>query len=263
MKIPSFFKTKDHHHHHHHRQKWSSCNYPKTNSFRTTAGAGAGEDIFKTVNSVFFDSTTYDVETPNSIFTNSSENTSFSTESEEFDGESLEVVVRNVRSERLFYDPDDTSSILGKTKLDIPIEESVVMTMESEDPYGDFRRSIEEMVECHNIKDWDCLEELLGWYLKVNGKKNHGFIVEAFVDVLVGIAESAAYPCHNARLIHARTGKAPVDNINADQIAASCSNYSDSTATFSTALSSFSFSSVNGGKDHEIQEDKIVAGVLT
>jgi uncharacterized protein (TIGR01568 family) len=63
--------------------------------------------------------------------------------------------------------------------------------MESEDPYVDFRRSMEEMVESHGLKDWDCLEELLGWYLKVNGKKNHGYIVGAFVDLLVGIAAAS------------------------------------------------------------------------
>ncbi|XP_065872075.1 transcription repressor OFP13 [Euphorbia lathyris] len=211
MKIPSIFRN----------NKWPSCNYPKTTSF----GATTGEDIFKTVNSVFFDSVIDGVQTPNSFFTNSSETTSFSTDSEEFDGASLEVVVRSVRSERLFYEPDDTSSIVAKAKDGgFRLEESVVMSMESEDPYGDFKRSIEEMVESHRIQDWDCLEELLGWYLKVNGKKNHGFIVEAFVDVLVGIAESAA-------------------------------NYSDSSTTFISAVSSFSHSSSVNGGNHEIQED--------
>jgi uncharacterized protein (TIGR01568 family) len=50
---------------------------------------------------------------------------------------------------------------------------------------------MEEMVESHGLKDWDCLVELLGWYLKVNGKKNHGYIVGAFVDLLVGIAAAS------------------------------------------------------------------------
>ncbi|KAI3941436.1 hypothetical protein MKW92_025187, partial [Papaver armeniacum] len=50
------------------------------------------------------------------------------------------------------------------------------MVMDSEDPYVDFRTSMEEMVESRGLKDWDCLEELLSWYLKVNGKKNHGYI---------------------------------------------------------------------------------------
>lgn len=65
------------------------------------------------------------------------------------------------------------------------------MAMESQDPYGDFRRSMEEMVAAHGMKRWDHLEELLVWYLRVNGKKNHGFIVGAFVDLLVALASPA------------------------------------------------------------------------
>ncbi|KAJ8505046.1 hypothetical protein OPV22_005932 [Ensete ventricosum] len=38
--------------------------------------------------------------------------------------------------------------------------------MESEDPYRDFRRSMEEMVAAHGLNDWERLEELLVWYLK-------------------------------------------------------------------------------------------------
>ncbi|KAF5470160.1 hypothetical protein F2P56_010692 [Juglans regia] len=171
--------------------QWPSCKHPRTYSFR------AGDhDMFKTVNSVFLDPIIIDgVETPESWFSNSSESASNSTESEfDFDGESLEMVVRSVRSERLFYEPGDTSSILEKAKVDggLPFKESVVLAMESEDPYLDFRRSMEEMVECHGLKDWECLEELLGWYLKMNGKKNHGFIVGAFVDLLCGLAAAPA-----------------------------------------------------------------------
>lgn len=183
--LPSLFKAKEI------RQpwQWPSCKHPKTLSFR------AGEDMFKTVNSVFFDLAD-GVATPESWFTNTSESASFSTDSEaELGGESVEVVIRGVQSERLFFEPGKTSSILdekdkAKTKDHQlhPFKESVVLAMESEDPYVDFRTSMEEMVECHGLKDWDFLEELLGWYLRVNGKKNHGFIVGAFVDLLLGLA---------------------------------------------------------------------------
>lgn len=192
MKLPSLFKNKETKQQQQPWQ-WPLCNYnPKTLSFR------AGDDnMFKTVNSVFFDG----VETPESAwFTNSSESASYSTESDEccFEGESLEMVVRGVRSsERLFFEPGDTSSILEKVKDGgddgaggLPFKESVMLAMDSADPYVDFRRSMEEMVESHGLKDWECLEELLGWYLRVNGKKNHGFIVGAFVDLLVGLAAS-------------------------------------------------------------------------
>ncbi|MCI39788.1 ovate transcriptional repressor, partial [Trifolium medium] len=109
-------------------------------------------------------------ETPKSWFTTSSESASFSTQSEEYcfynDGESLETLVAGVKSERsserLFFEAEDTSSILEKAKADsFPFKESVVLAMESEDPYEDFKRSMEEMVESHGVKDWEGLEELL------------------------------------------------------------------------------------------------------
>lgn len=76
---------------------------------------------------------------------------------------------------------------------DFPFKESLVLSMESQDPYLDFKTSMEEMVEAHGLnKDWEGLEELLCWFLKVNGKSNHGYIVGAFVDLLVGLAFSSA-----------------------------------------------------------------------
>lgn len=199
LKLPSLFKTKEISQRKQHPWQFlPSCAHPKTLSFRVgAASASAADDhIFKTVNSVFFDQTdNINIETPKSWFTTSSESASFSTESEDYycynDGESLETLVRGVKSERLFFEAEDTSSILEKAKANgFPFKESVVLAMESEDPYEDFKRSMEEMVESHGVKDWDGLEELLSWYLKVNGKNNHGFIVGAFVDLLISLAAS-------------------------------------------------------------------------
>ncbi|KAJ0266408.1 Transcription repressor OFP13 [Hirschfeldia incana] len=197
------------------------CYNAKTLSFRV------GDDMIKTVNSVFFDHNhngvagdALDAETPESWFTNSSETASHSTESDQdLDAESLEMVVRGVvRSERLFFDPGFTSSIVEeinekpKSKeaaaataaveeedrdciYTPPIEEiSVPVAMESEDPYGDFRRSMEEMVRSHGelAKDWRSLESMLAWYLRMNGKRSHGVIVSAFVDLLSGLSDSGA-----------------------------------------------------------------------
>ncbi|KAL1542273.1 hypothetical protein AAHA92_26393 [Salvia divinorum] len=89
-------------------------------------------------------------------------------------------------SERLFFEPEETSSIVRRAS---PFKGSVAMALESEDPYVDFKRSMEEMVESQGLfRDWDCLEELLSWYLRMNRKMNHGFIVGAFVDLLVAFA---------------------------------------------------------------------------
>lgn len=238
--------------------QWPSCKYPKTLSFRA---AGAVDDvIFKTVNSVFFDpcidNNGVEVQTPESWFTNSSlsESASYSTESHEdhpVDNESLEIIVREARSERLFFDPGgETNSILEEAKSSSssssdeaaaaaaaafsPFKESVVLAMDSENPYVDFRRSMEEMVETHGlIKDWDCLEELLAWYLRVNGKKHHGFIVDAFVDLLASFA-AAAPTNHN--------------------------HHHDSTS-YSSAISSFNYSSSsslspNLGSNRQIYDDE-------
>ncbi|KAI3984931.1 hypothetical protein MKX01_004699 [Papaver californicum] len=186
--------------------QWPSCKHPKTNSFRGAHNHRGADDIFKTVNSVYFDASSTGVghvnNTLESWFTNSSESGSFSTISEDHHHngeESFEMVIRGLRSERLFFEPSTvTNSILEEPKQisitneELRFKESVVMAMDSEDPYVDFRTSMEEMVEAHGLKDWDCLEELLSWYLKVNGKKNHGFIVSAFVDLLISIAAKSS-----------------------------------------------------------------------
>ncbi|KAM1093537.1 hypothetical protein ACFX2B_008531 [Malus domestica] len=192
---------------------WPSCAQTRTLSFRT------GNDIFKTINSAYFDTTnpTTDLvlvhSTPNSFFTNSSSDECpiFSTASEDSRGgggeDAIESVIKGLRSERLFFEPTgQTSSVLVETKETaaaaaataddggdgvnnvIPFKESVALSIDSPDPIVDFRKSMEEMVEAHGLKDWENLEELLCWYLRVNGKSNHGYIVGAFVDLLVGLA---------------------------------------------------------------------------
>ncbi|RDX94641.1 Transcription repressor OFP13, partial [Mucuna pruriens] len=233
LKLPSLFKTKeagrkgddhDHDHDHHHHHPWQfmpSCGNSKTLSFR-----GGSDDMFKTVNSVFFDPSESTNET--SWFTTSSESASISTESEDYyncDGESLEMLVRGVRSERLFFEPGDTSSILEKAKTNsgFPFNESVVLAMESEDPYEDFKRSMEEMVESHGVRDWEGLEELLSCYLRVNGKNNHAFILAAFVDLLFSIATASSNHSNSS---------------------------SHSTTAYSSALSSFASSPLCAHNNH-------------
>ncbi|XP_076941457.1 transcription repressor OFP16-like [Bidens hawaiensis] len=59
----------------------------------------------------------------------------------------------------------------------------------SPDPYHDFRKSMQEMVEARDLIDvranWDYLHELLTCYLDLNPKSAHKFIVAAFADLLV------------------------------------------------------------------------------
>lgn len=181
--------------------QWPSCAHSKTQSFRANEN-----NIFKTINSIFLDPSNTDdgvVEietTPESWFTNSSESASFSTESDETGEPLMELIIKGVRSERLFFEPNCTSSLILEDQnheepeilednvvndQELPFKESVALALESEDPYLDFKKSMEEMVDTHEIKDWESLQELLGWYLKMNGKINHGFIIGAFVDLLI------------------------------------------------------------------------------
>ncbi|KAM0068767.1 putative transcription factor OFP family [Helianthus debilis subsp. tardiflorus] len=183
---------------------WPSCNnHPKTLSFRVSNDEDTA--VINT-NKESLVEAEVEVTTLGSFFTNSSETASVSTESDECSA--LETIVREARSDRLFFEPDLTSSILetqgsgGQCMLEVsghghghgggggggglPYKESFAMVMESDNPYDDFRKSMEEMVEIHGLKDWDCLEELLGWYLRMNEEDNHEYIVGAFVDLVAG-----------------------------------------------------------------------------
>ncbi|KAJ4766713.1 Ovate transcriptional repressor [Rhynchospora pubera] len=175
-----------------------SCKYPKTTSFRAGTGGGTATDsdtIYKTMNTMYLDSAYFEEEIEIEIDTEAEpETTSSIDEPEE------PVVVHQIHSDRLFFEPNSTScSILESThkgedvkeekteKSNVPFKESFVLAMESTDPYNDFRISMEEMVAAHGLTDWTRLEELLVWYLRVNGKKNHAFIIKAFVDLLVDL----------------------------------------------------------------------------
>ncbi|CAN1121909.1 Transcription repressor OFP13, partial [Linum perenne] len=67
-------------------------------------------------------------------------------------------------------------------------EMAVAVAVDSRDPLVDFRNSMEEMVEALGLKDWESMEKLLNCYLKVNEEGNHGYVVGAFVDLLIGLA---------------------------------------------------------------------------
>ncbi|MED6192174.1 hypothetical protein PIB30_007706 [Stylosanthes scabra] len=194
---------------------WPSCHQPKTPSFRAT------KQIFKT----YFDATATAATAMETLVLDTSDDHSFFTDSASFsttsvdddyslpstkDDSSLETVIRGLRhrSDRLFFDPDDASSIVESksrttgtgTETETPAEaasslafkDSVVLSMDSRDPYVDFKKSMEEMVEAHGVKDWEGLEELLGWYLKANGKTNHCYIVAAFIDLLLSLSLSSS-----------------------------------------------------------------------
>ncbi|XP_021773481.1 transcription repressor OFP13-like [Chenopodium quinoa] len=182
---------------------------PKTSSFRITTLKD--DHIYKTINSVYFDNEVDTIETPDSWFTNSSEAGSLSTaECDDISmGETerethLEAIVRGAQQSssadhRLFFDPKESDSprlqntvmeekTSPRTAEKGSYKKSVAMSLESEDPYVDFKKSMEEMVESLGVRDdWEGLEELLRWYLKINGREIHGYIINAFVDLLAEV----------------------------------------------------------------------------
>ncbi|XP_062186127.1 transcription repressor OFP13-like [Phragmites australis] len=110
-----------------------------------------------------------------------------------------EVIVRGLRSNnRIFFEPESTSSIVSKAATAAAFGGATALAIESADPYGDFRRSMEEMMMSHGVNDWGWLEEMLGWYLSANGKKTHGLIVGAFVDLLVALASAPSPACSSS-----------------------------------------------------------------
>ncbi|XP_073151923.1 transcription repressor OFP15-like [Henckelia pumila] len=206
--------------------QWPACvNNPKTPSFR----ANPSEDIYKTMNSAYLAESTINPET--SFF--------------EIDPS---AVVRGLRSsDRLFFEPGETNSILEEARLtggqydyDFPYKESTVsiLAMDSRDPFSDFRASMEEMVEAHGLKDWECLQELLACYLRVNGRSNHGYVIGAFVDLLLHLSlqlapDSSSSSSSKPAAIH-------------DDPAAACSSSSNTTLNYSlTSPLSFSSSTYN------------------
>ena len=112
--------------------------------------------------------------------------------SEERQRKALDEAFEAMRSERLLLELNNTSSIsVGDARF--PFQEFVTLALLSDDPYVNFRVSMEEMIEYYGfeandrLKDWNYLEALLAWYLRMNTKTYHGFIVAAFVDMLVAL----------------------------------------------------------------------------
>ncbi|KAE9460651.1 hypothetical protein C3L33_07482, partial [Rhododendron williamsianum] len=84
-----------------------------------------------------------------------------------------------------------SSSLTTSVRSDSVVGGGVAVPTYSQDPFEDFRRSMQEMVEARRLvdvsADWDHLHELLTCYLSLNPKSAHKFIVRAFSDLLVSM----------------------------------------------------------------------------
>ncbi|PWA41349.1 Ovate protein family, C-terminal [Artemisia annua] len=93
---------------------------------------------------------------------------------------------RAVMTASAITDDLDDKGMTQETESSIESENVSMMEMESIDPYVDFKKSMQEMVEAdEGLKQWDNLQELLSMYLSLNDKINHGYIIRAFVDILL------------------------------------------------------------------------------
>ncbi|GAB2220685.1 hypothetical protein Droror1_Dr00008351 [Drosera rotundifolia] len=110
-------------------------------------------------------------------------------------------------SQRFFFSsPGHSSSIIDSSSSSLsscslnrlpsssPLPNSIPVQTYSPDPYSDFRRSMQEMVEArdrHEEWSWEYLNELLVCYLKLNPESAHGDIVRAFADLVVCLVAAA------------------------------------------------------------------------
>lgn len=205
---------------------WPSCKHPRTQSFR--APSAAAKTI---VASIFLEDSAASSSSATESSARHADLASDDSPSTESDAaaaaadDMADAIVRGLRSnDRLLFEPRAPSSSILEKKPPPPVlprrgrrntparvhvrqaaeeeeEEAspcttfgggVAVSLESADPYRDFRASMEEMVAAaaeHGAGDgWDWLERMLAWYLGANGKDTHPAIITAFVDLVVCMA---------------------------------------------------------------------------
>ncbi|OVA05446.1 Ovate protein family [Macleaya cordata] len=109
-----------------------------------------------------------------------------------------------------FSDHEEESLKPPAPESDTIITGGIPIQTDSPDPYMDFRRSMQEMVEASELldvrADWDYLHELLLSYLTLNPNKHtHKFIIDAFADLLVSLmttSSSSSSPANNNVRFH-------------------------------------------------------------
>ncbi|PRQ26083.1 putative transcription factor OFP family [Rosa chinensis] len=189
---------------------------PTTTSTATASGSGStatsSSTLIKNFNSLYdgdhacFDSAT----TSCSI-----KSSDLSTSETENDTDTAADFATVFASQRFFFsspgrsnsivDQSSSSSTSSSSDLHAPFKHnSVAVPTYSPDPYLDFRRSMQEMVEAreHQTEDesvkiksnWEFLHELLLCYLALNPKSTHKFIIGAFSDLLVSLLPSPKDP---------------------------------------------------------------------
>lgn len=186
---------------------WPYCRNPKTLSFREEA---LMKSVYVAAESSSISPSVCELSTDNKLSLCTVELKEDEYSQKGLD-QSIENVIRGARSstERLFFDnhigeatscllvdhhqlarPNNNNDVINKNDTKV-----VLMEMDSRDPFEDFKKSMEEVVEASGFNmndDWDLLHQLLSWYLEFNCKTNHCYIIAAFIDLLVSLEFSFA-----------------------------------------------------------------------
>ncbi|RWW02045.1 hypothetical protein GW17_00034888 [Ensete ventricosum] len=186
----------------------SACKYPRTPSFAVDRGLPdrSGQDPSATLS----DDDCFLYEKFHSLYSREDAGEDFTSESPRYDEDPPPNAFRP--TERFFVSPATSNSLLRDARPSAAASASspscsssctsdpgaavpgggvAVMTF-SKDPYDDFRRSMQDMVEARHpdpnrALDWDFMEELLFCYLELNDRKVHKDILRAFTDVIVSV----------------------------------------------------------------------------
>lgn len=109
--------------------------------------------------------------------------------------ECIENVIRRLKSpKRLIFERRGKSNSILEEATKREEEEAheegfMLLSLESNDPYSDFKKSMGKIVEARALHhDWRSLEEILFLFLKVNVNSSHTYIFAAFVDLLLNLA---------------------------------------------------------------------------
>ncbi|KAH7522308.1 transcription repressor OFP12 [Ziziphus jujuba] len=166
--------------------------------------------LLKNFNTIYQDFTTTTASTSKSFTPSSTTDDHFFSSSDDSDSDNHQSppdFAAVFASQRFFFSsPGSSNSIIEST--DTKTEDSDMTKMMDDsttggvrvrkfsvNPYDDFRRSMQEMLEARDVlvdgrSDLEYLHELLLCYLALNPKHAHKFIIEAFTDLVIDLLSS-------------------------------------------------------------------------
>ncbi|CAL9173214.1 unnamed protein product [Musa hybrid cultivar] len=187
----------------------SACRYPRTPSF--AVDRDLPDHSARDPSATLSDDDCFLYEKFHSLYSREDAGDDFTSLSPRYDEDPAPTAFRP--TERFFVSPATSNSLLRDARPSAAASSSspscssssctsdprpavpgggvAVMTY-SKDPYDDFRRSMQDMVEARHLdpnraSDWDFMEELLFCYLELNDRNVHKDILRAFTDVTVSV----------------------------------------------------------------------------